>query len=190
MARATVRRHTCFSMIVTQAPRGTPTKPQTSLRRASSYDGGVSAVDPRDQQRELYGAPLGEIARDLMGRLGLTQSRLAAALGLSAPMLSQLVSGQRVKIGNPAVLQRLQRLIELSNEAPDLDPDAVTARIETIRDEQTTLTGASHDESAALRSLAATATADQLAQTARGAESAGASALAALLTRAAGVARG
>lgn len=62
------------------------------------------------QQRELYGEPLGELMRRIAGTLGLTQARLAEAIGLSAPMLSQLMSGQRVKIGNPAVVSRLHSL--------------------------------------------------------------------------------
>ncbi|MEU4394426.1 DNA-binding protein [Kribbella sp. NPDC023855] len=62
------------------------------------------------QQTELYGEPLGVLMRRIAGTLGLTQARLAEAIGLSAPMLSQLMSGQRVKIGNPAVVSRLQRL--------------------------------------------------------------------------------
>ncbi|WP_420323160.1 DNA-binding protein [Kribbella catacumbae] len=48
--------------------------------------------------------------RRIGGTLGLTQARLAEAIGLSAPMLSQLMSGQRVKIGNPAVVSRLHSL--------------------------------------------------------------------------------
>lgn len=62
------------------------------------------------QQTELYGEPLGVLMRRIAGTLGLTQARLAEAIGLSAPMLSQLMSGQRVKIGNPAVVSRLHRL--------------------------------------------------------------------------------
>jgi transcriptional regulator with XRE-family HTH domain len=62
------------------------------------------------QQTELYGEPLGVLMRRIAGTLGLTQARLAETIGLSAPMLSQLMSGQRVKIGNPAVVSRLQRL--------------------------------------------------------------------------------
>jgi transcriptional regulator with XRE-family HTH domain len=65
------------------------------------------------QQIELYGEPLGTKMRRIGGTLGLTQARLAEAIGLSAPMLSQLMSGQRVKIGNPAVVSRLQSLDEL-----------------------------------------------------------------------------
>ncbi|MDO5495795.1 MAG: helix-turn-helix domain-containing protein [bacterium] len=69
-----------------------------------------------NEQRSLYGEPLGAIAHGVMEALGLTQSRLAAVLGLSAPMLSQLMSGRRVKIGNPAVLARLEELTGLAAE--------------------------------------------------------------------------
>lgn len=83
------------------------------------------------QQIELYGEPLGETVRRVLGPLGLTQGGLAELIGLSAPMLSQLVSAQRVKIGNPAVMSRLRAASELadlviSNEILESDlPDAV-----------------------------------------------------------------
>ncbi|RTL64871.1 MAG: XRE family transcriptional regulator [Pseudonocardiaceae bacterium] len=64
----------------------------------------------RERQRELYGEPVGERVRRITGGLGVTQGRLARALGLSPAMLSQLVSGRRVKIGDPAVLGRLMLL--------------------------------------------------------------------------------
>lgn len=64
----------------------------------------------RSRQCELYGAPLGDRVRRLTAALGITQARLAHALGLSPAMLSQLVSGRRVKIGDPAVLARLMLL--------------------------------------------------------------------------------
>ena len=55
----------------------------------------------------------GENWADRFGRLlrgyGIPQSRLAAVIGLSAPMISQLISGQRVKISNPAVYGRIVR---------------------------------------------------------------------------------
>ena len=41
------------------------------------------------------------------GCCGISQARLARTLGLSPAMLSQLASGRRVKIGDPAVLARL-----------------------------------------------------------------------------------
>lgn len=52
-----------------------------------------------------------------MSAYRLTQARLAAVIGLSAPMVSQLISGQRVKISNPAVFARVVRLEELAGSA-------------------------------------------------------------------------
>jgi len=64
----------------------------------------------RHRQRELYGCPLGDRVRRLTTVLGITQARLARTLGVSPAMLSQLASARRVKIGDPAVLARLQLL--------------------------------------------------------------------------------
>ncbi|GAY09407.1 helix-turn-helix domain-containing protein [Pseudonocardia sp. N23] len=76
----------------------------------------------RERQRELYGAPVGDRVRRITGGLGITQGRLAHALGLSPAMLSQLVSGRRVKIGDPAVLGRLMLL---DSRLPASPPSAV-----------------------------------------------------------------
>ena len=65
-------------------------------------------------QTEMYGEPLGQRIGRLLSAYGVSQARLAAVLGLSPPMLSQLMSGQRAKISNPAVLGRLVRLEELA----------------------------------------------------------------------------
>ena len=56
-------------------------------------------------------------------------------LGLSAPMLSQLMSGQRAKIGNPAVVQRVQALQELAGQVADGSVSAAEAtdRMEEIK---------------------------------------------------------
>ncbi|MBO2458847.1 helix-turn-helix domain-containing protein [Actinomadura violacea] len=78
---------------------------------------GVAAetvVRNRVLQTEWYGEPLGDRVRRLLARLDLSQSALAGVLGLSAPMLSQLMSAQRAKISNPAVLHRLLAAEELA----------------------------------------------------------------------------
>jgi hypothetical protein len=87
------------------------------------------------QQTELYGEPLGELVRRVAGPLQLTQGALAQVIGLSAPMLSQLMSAQRVKIGNPAVVTRLQALDELAHQAMigEIDPDDIPAELDGIR---------------------------------------------------------
>lgn len=68
----------------------------------------------RALQTEWYGEPLGERFRRLLSRLTLSQAQLADVLGLSAPMVSQLMTGARAKISNPAVLARLAVLDELA----------------------------------------------------------------------------
>lgn len=89
----------------------------------------------RELQRGWYGEPLGDLFRRLMAELGLNQSRLAGVLGLSAPMLSQLMSGQRAKIGNPAVVQRLQALQELACQVTEgsVDPAEAVTKMEEIK---------------------------------------------------------
>lgn len=150
----------------------------------------MTTADALEQQRALYGAPLSELGATVRTGLGLTQGKLAEALGLSAPMLSQLMSGQRVKIGNPAVVHRLQRLLDLAREGHGLSPDDIQARISAIREEQPTLTGVATDDAQTVRALAASGSAEQLLGVASTAEDVGATALADLLRRAAGVARG
>ena len=89
----------------------------------------------RELQRGWYGEPLGDLFRRLIADLGLNQARLAAALGLSAPMLSQLMSGQRAKIGNPDVVQRLQALQDLAAQVADgaVSAAGAAAAMEEIR---------------------------------------------------------
>ncbi|NKZ03918.1 hypothetical protein [Actinomadura latina] len=91
----------------------------------------------RALQIEWYGEPLGDRVRPLLDRLGLSQSGLAGVLGLSAPMLSQLMSAHRAKISNPAVLHRLMAVEELvAGPAFGSLPAAdVKARLEEIRGE-------------------------------------------------------
>jgi predicted transcriptional regulator len=92
----------------------------------------------RELQRNWYGEPLGALFRRLIDDLGLNQARLAGVLGLSAPMLSQLMSGQRAKIGNPAVVQRVQLLQELAGQVADGSVSAAeaTERMDEIKRSQ------------------------------------------------------
>lgn len=97
-----------------------------------------STARARELQRSWYGEPLGALFRRLIDDLGLNQARLANVLGLSAPMLSQLMSGQRAKIGNPAVVQRVQSLQDLAGQVADGSVSAVEAasRMEEIKRSQ------------------------------------------------------
>lgn len=95
----------------------------------------MSVEENIEAQRTAYGEPLSEVFGRVKQALEMNQSELAGILGMSAPMLSQLNSGQRVKIGNPAVLQRLQALDELTEQLRqgEVEPPAVPARLEEIR---------------------------------------------------------
>ena len=91
------------------------------------------------EQRRLYGEPIGVLVRRVTAGVGLNQARVAEILGLSPPMLSQLVGGHRVKIGNPLAVARLQSLLGLAEEAPTLSGDTVQRRLEEIRAHRGTL---------------------------------------------------
>ncbi|MFT4234656.1 MAG: hypothetical protein QM607_06630 [Microbacterium sp.] len=96
------------------------------------------------EQTRLYGAPLGDIVRRILPVLGLSQAALARTLGLSAPMLSQLMQAQRVKIGNPAVVQRLEAVIRLADDvaAGSVPADEVPARLASASETTGVLTTA------------------------------------------------
>ena len=101
---------------------------------------GVEQVDKVAQQRQLYGEPVKELVRRVTDELGLTQSAVASVLGLSPAMMSQLVHAQRVKIGNPVAVARLQALLGLADEAPALTRQDVQDRLATIREATAQLT--------------------------------------------------
>ncbi len=105
------------------------------MQTAPAPDGTSASVRialNRHRQRELYGSPLGDRVRRLTGALGITQARLARTLGVSPAMLSQLASARRVKIGDPAVLARLQLLDQRCAAAPPPDRAAVEALLEEV----------------------------------------------------------
>lgn len=96
------------------------------------------------RQRELYGEPLGSRFDRVRRAFGISQARLAAVIGLSAPMLSQLASGQRAKISNPSVYARLLRLEQhaaAAREAPDAaGRERLQRALEEVQASQPTLT--------------------------------------------------
>ncbi|MGH3519462.1 MAG: XRE family transcriptional regulator [Haloechinothrix sp.] len=88
-----------------------------------------------DLQRQWYGEPLGDRVRRLVVAFDVSQAFLADVLGISAPMLSQVMSGRRAKIGNPAVLARLI-MLERKILTPGVaagDPEAIKAAMEDVR---------------------------------------------------------
>lgn len=138
----------------------------------------TSGADRIEQQRELYGEPIGDVVRRVADALRLSQSAVSRALGLSPAMLSQLMSGHRVKIGNPLVVARLQALIALADRAAGLDEPELARSIEEIRESRSTLTTSqvvvspAPDAAATLRDLVRTvASDDEIAEAARALES-------------------
>jgi hypothetical protein len=99
----------------------------------------------RQLQTELYGEPLGDLIRRISSTLRLTQAKVAEVIGLSAPMLSQLMSAQRVKIGNPAVVARLQTLEEFASRpgVEQLPQSQIETALDTVRDTTGAFTGSS-----------------------------------------------
>jgi hypothetical protein len=64
------------------------------------------------RQVEIYGESWSDRLSRLLRGYRISQARLAAVIGLSAPMISQLMTGHRVKISNPAVYGRIVGLEE------------------------------------------------------------------------------
>jgi len=154
------------------------------------------------QQLQIYGENWANRFRRLLAGYQVSQSRLAAVIGLSAPMLSQLISGQRVKISNPAVYGRVVQLEEwLTHPAVQSgDPRELARVLDDVRASHPALTTtglqradapptAERAAPSAGGSLAAQlstlADRNQLLATANAAAAAGAAALADALTAAA-----
>ncbi|MET1058325.1 MAG: threonine dehydratase, partial [Nocardioides sp.] len=76
----------------------------------------AAVADRRRQQVELYGESVDVLARKCEGLLGLGVTGLSDTIGLSVPMLTQLLTGERVRIGNPIAIARLTRLREFTDQ--------------------------------------------------------------------------
>ena len=93
----------------------------------------MSEIDRvRAQQRELYGAPLNELLGRCGAALNLNQGQTAKLLGVSAPMLSQLVNGHRIKLANPAAGIRLATMVQAAEAVSngELTVEQAVARVE------------------------------------------------------------
>ncbi|MGO1320297.1 MAG: DNA-binding protein [Galactobacter sp.] len=83
----------------------------------SQVPGADEAVEGnRAAQTVLYGKTLKDRLGTLMGTYSLSQRSLAKVLGISPPMLSQLISAHRVKMGNPL---SYERMVELERRSPE-----------------------------------------------------------------------
>jgi transcriptional regulator with XRE-family HTH domain len=149
--------------------------------------GGDVSGDVLSQQIAIYGQPLATRFARLTTAYRISQARLAQVIGLSAPMLSQLASGQRVKISNPGVYARLLRLEELAESAPVRagDPAHLQAALDDVAASHPQLTTGhvAEGREAAIDHLARIATAADLTGAAAVVRS---EALAAVLREAAG----
>ncbi|TQM11156.1 hypothetical protein FB558_3708 [Pseudonocardia kunmingensis] len=85
----------------------------------------------RERQKDLYGTSLRSLVHGLAEDYGISQARLARVLGISPAMLCQLVSGERIKIGDPVASARLMILDQRRALVRCLDD----RRIEEILDE-------------------------------------------------------
>ncbi|WP_200951169.1 MULTISPECIES: threonine dehydratase [unclassified Nocardioides] len=72
--------------------------------------------DRRRQQAELYGDPIDVLANKVQHLMGLGIPELAEVIGLSVPMLTKLLTAERVGIGNNVAMGRLTRLQEFTSQ--------------------------------------------------------------------------
>ncbi len=109
----------------------------------------------RQAQTEVYGEPLNALLGRCGAVLGLNQGRIAGLLGVSAPMLSQLINGHRAKLGNPAASRRLQMMGELliDVEAGRISIEDATARLERNRNADVFTMTTQHESGGTVREV-------------------------------------
>jgi threonine dehydratase len=95
----------------------------------------AQTAERRRQQVELYGESVDALAQKAQSLLGLGIPDLADVIGLSVPMLGTLLSGQRVRIGNPVAIARLTLLREFTDQllAGQASPEDIPLTIAQIR---------------------------------------------------------
>lgn len=93
----------------------------------------------RRQQVELYGESVETIAQRAHSVLGLDLAGISDVVGLSVPMLTALLTGERVRIGNPVAIARLIRLREFTGQvlAGEAGRDEIPLTLAQIRASET-----------------------------------------------------
>ena len=105
----------CILVAVVLILGGAPPDVETCRKSASSGSHGRSRGSPHAADRSLR-APLSDVFKRCGQALGLNQAELSRLLGISAPMLSQLINARRIKIANPVAAARLTRMVSLADE--------------------------------------------------------------------------
>lgn len=105
----------CILVAVVLILGGAPPDVETCCESASRGSHGRSRGSPHAADRSQR-APLSDVFKRCGQALGLNQSELARLLGISAPMLSQLINPRRIKIANPVAAARLTRMVSLADE--------------------------------------------------------------------------
>ncbi len=95
----------------------------------------VQVSERRRQQQALYGESVDVLARKAQAVMGLAVHDLADIIGLSVPMLTTLLTGERVRIGNPVAIARITRLREFTDQliAGQASPDDIPLTLAQIR---------------------------------------------------------
>ncbi|MDT0202448.1 threonine dehydratase [Nocardioides sp. AE5] len=70
----------------------------------------------RSQQAEMYGDSIDVLAQKAHQLMGVALPDLAEVVGLSLPMMTKLVNGERVRIGNTIAMGRIVQLQEFADQ--------------------------------------------------------------------------
>ncbi|MEV6211493.1 helix-turn-helix transcriptional regulator [Kitasatospora sp. NPDC051914] len=99
----------------------------------------TAVVRNQELQRQWYGAPLGELCRDLCASFAITQSALAEILGISPAMLSLVMRGQRARIANPDAAARFATVLQLAQDVRSgaVPAERAATRLDEIRSRTT-----------------------------------------------------
>jgi len=93
------------------------------------------AAERRTEQASLYGASVDVIAERIGQHVGLQPRDIARVIGVSFPMFNEVLSGRRVRIGNPVATSRLGMLRDFAAhlESGEADPADIDLTLQQIR---------------------------------------------------------